>query len=264
MGSVNPVVILPGVIEDQTAELAIKLVASLTLGSGQFCTNPGLILVLDAPGTKAFIEDVTSMMAAAQPGVLLNEQIERGVGQAVETTLANDAVSLLTGGKAVQGRPFCYANTVMQATAAAFLADPQMQEEHFGPVTLFVVAESKEELLNVVASLHGNLTASVQATDDELELAAILFDQLKEKAGRLILNGFPTGVEVVHAMQHGGPYPATTAPASTSVGMTAIKRFLRPVAYQGLPDHLLPPALQRENQLRIWRIVDEQYTNEPQ
>ena len=261
MGSVNPVVILPGAIAGQNEELAAQLVASLTLGSGQFCTNPGLIMVLESPETETFIADVTAKMAAAQPGVLLNAQIEQGVDLAVNRTLENSSVSLLTGGEKVEGAPVCYANTVMQTTAAAFLADPEMQEEHFGPVTLFVVANSKDELLQCVEGLDGNLTASVHAASSELELAEILLDQLKEKAGRLILNGFPTGVEVVYAMQHGGPFPATTAPGTTSVGMTAIKRFMRPVAFQGIPDHLLPPALQKNNPLGIWRIVDEQYSN---
>ncbi len=262
MGSVNPIIILPGAIRSQNEELAASLVASLTMGSGQFCTNPGLILVVDDAQTKIFIEHVAAKMAAAQAGVLLNEQIERGVGQAVNQTLENDAVLLLTGGEIPAGIPFCYENTVMQTTAAAFKTEPELQEEHFGPVTLIVVAESTEELLETVECLQGDLTASVHAADNELELAAEIFDQLKEKAGRLILNGFPTGVEVVHAMQHGGPYPATTAPGTTSVGMTAIKRFLRPVAYQGLPDQLLPKALQRDNPLGIWRIVDEHYSNE--
>jgi NADP-dependent aldehyde dehydrogenase len=110
--------------------------------------------------------------------------------------------------------------------------------------------------------LHGNLTATVHASDREREIAAALFDRLREKVGRLIWNGFPTGVEVVYAMQHGGPYPATTAPSTTSVGMTAIKRFLRPVAFQNVPDPLLPPALQDDNPLGIWRIVDGHYTRE--
>ena len=262
MGSINPMVILPGAVAGQNGELAAKLVDSLTLGSGQFCTKPGLILVIDGPETKAFIEDVSLRMAAAQPGVLLNEQIERGVGQAVKKTLEKNAISLLTGAENVEGVPFCYANTVLQTDAAAFRADPEMQEEHFGPVTLFVVAETREELLQTVARLHGNLTATVHAANNELEFAEELFDELREKAGRLILNGYPTGVEVVYAMQHGGPYPATTAPGSTSVGMMAIKRFMRPVALQGIPDQLLPPALRKDNPLGIWRIVDEQHTNE--
>ncbi len=264
MGSVNPVIILPEAIANQPQELAANLVSSLTLGSGQFCTNPGLILVIDGPETRRFIHAVADKMAEAQAGVLLNAQIEQGVELAVSKTLEKAAVSRLTGGEVISGTPFCYANTVMQTSAKAFRADPELQEEHFGPVTLFVVADSTKDLIVTVDALHGNLTATVHAADLELELAGELFDRLTCKAGRLILNAFPTGVEVVNAMQHGGPYPATTAPGTTSVGLTAVKRFMRPVAYQGFPDDLLPPALQDNNPLKIWRIVDEQVTNKAQ
>ncbi|MCZ7546635.1 MAG: hypothetical protein M5R40_25315 [Anaerolineae bacterium] len=130
-------------------------------------------------------------------------------------------------------------------------------------MTLFVVCDDADDLRGALEALHGNLTATVHATDAEMDLARSLYDILREKAGRLIWNGFPTGVEVVYAMQHGGPYPATTAPLTTSVGMTAIRRFLRPVAFQGLPDALLPPALQDSNPLGIWRIVDGERTRAP-
>ena len=260
MGSVNPMVLLPGAVNGQADELAANLVGSLILGSGQFCTNPGLILLIDSVESQNFIQRVAARMADAQAGVLLNAQIEEGVDQAVSKTLEKSAVTFLTGGKRVPGEAFCYANTVMQTTSAAFRADPDLQEEHFGPVTLFVVAESAEDLLQTVDALHGNLTASVHAASDELELVKALFDRLQPNVGRLIFNGFPTGVEVVHAMQHGGPYPATTAPWTTSVGMTAIKRFMRPVAFQDLPEELLPPALQDANPLGIWRIVNDEYT----
>jgi len=260
MGSINPVIMLPGALAGQPKRLADSLVGSLTLGSGQFCTNPGVILVIDSPDARAFIGDVSLKMAAAQSGVLLNAQIEYGIDLAVSKTLEKDSVVYLTGGKKISGESFCYANTVMQTSSAAFRSDPELQDEHFGPVTLFVVAESKEDLLHTIDTLEGNLTATVHAAENELEFAGALFERLQHKAGRLILNSFPTGVEVVHAMQHGGPYPATTAPGTTSVGMTAVKRFLRPVAFQGMPDQLLPQALHDDNPLGIWRIVDEQVT----
>jgi NADP-dependent aldehyde dehydrogenase len=262
MGSINPVFILPGAIASRPQELADKLVGSLILGSGQFCTNPGLILVIDNPESENFIQLVTGKMAEAQAGVLLNEHIERGLDLAVGRTMEKESITLLTGGEMISGSPICYANTVMQTSASSFRADPDLQAEHFGPVTLFVVTKSEEDLIQTADFLEGNLTATIHATDDELELTGLLFDRLKHKAGRLILNGFPTGVEVTYAMQHGGPYPATTAPGTTSVGMMAIKRFLRPVAYQGLPDQLLPEALHDHNPLGIWRIVDEQFTSE--
>jgi NADP-dependent aldehyde dehydrogenase len=150
----------------------------------------------------------------------------------------------------------------MQTTGAAFVAHPALQQEHFGPVTLLVFCRDAVEREQVVEALHGSLTATVQGLHEEAADAAALFALLREKAGRLIWNGFPTGVEVAGAQVHGGPYPATTAPATTSVGLTAIERFMRPVAWQGVPDALLPPALQNANPLGILRWVDGIYTRE--
>lgn len=262
MGSVNPVILLPEAIEERGAAIAKGLVQSITLGSGQFCTNPGLVFLIDSPSTERFINDVIGGMAAAEPGVLLNADLEAGLEKAVARTLANEQVERLTGGAAVEGPAYCYANTVLQVDAKTFRANPQLQEEHFGPVTLLVVAGSEADLRQTVPFLGGNLTATIHAQEKEADLAKELVAILREKVGRIIWNGFPTGVEVVYAMQHGGPYPATTAPASTSVGMMAIKRFLRPIAYQGMPDDLLPPALQDGNPLGIWRLVDEEWTRD--
>lgn len=262
MGSVNPVVILPGALAERGSQIAEGLVNSLTLGSGQFCTNPGLVFLVEGAESESFIAQVSELMQAQRPGVLLNERIERGLADTTAATMQHPSVDKLAGGEKVAGSPYCYANTVLRTTAPAFAADPELQIEHFGPVTLFVVASSRGELQETLQHLHGNLTATVHASDREREIAAALFDRLREKVGRLIWNGFPTGVEVVYAMQHGGPYPATTAPSTTSVGMTAIKRFLRPVAFQNVPDPLLPPALQDDNPLGIWRIVDGHYTRE--
>jgi NADP-dependent aldehyde dehydrogenase len=235
----------------------------VTLGSGQFCTNPGLVFVLDMPVSHRFVDAMRQRMEQREPGPLLNANVERGLVQTVDQTLQRPAVERLTGGTAVEGASYCYANTVLRTTAAAFRADPWLQTEHFGPVTLFVVCDSLSDLEATLAVLHGNLTATVHAEQDELEPASRLFALLREKAGRLLWNGFPTGVEVVYAMQHGGPFPATTAPATTSVGLTAIKRFMRPVAFQNMPDALLPDALKDSNPLNIWRIVDNELTRAP-
>ncbi len=262
MGSINPVILLPGALAVRAGSVAEALVASATLGSGQFCTNPGLLLVIDSPASADFIADYTARMSAKSPGVLLNAAIERGLAQVVAQTAAKEAVEVRTGGMLVEGSGCCYAHTVMQTNGAAFLADDGLQVEHFGPVTLFVVCRSLDELKACITALHGQLTATIYAEDDEAETARELYDLLREKAGRLIWNGVPTGVEVVAAQQHGGPYPATTAPATTSVGMTAIRRWLRPVAFQNLPDALLPPALQNANPLGIWRWVDGALTRD--
>lgn len=260
MGSVNPMVILPDAIATRFDALVKDIAGSVTLGSGQFCTNPGLLLVLDTAESRQLIRGVADAMQAQTPGVLLNAGVENSLKQRVSQTSSKNTVTLITGGEVMTEHGFCYANTVMQTTAEAFLADPDLQEEHFGPVTLFVLCQSLEAMKNVIQSLQGQLTATIHASNAELDTASELFDMLREISGRLILNGVPTGVEVVHAMQHGGPYPAATMPNSTSVGMTAIQRWLRPVAYQNMPDALLPDALKNANPLGIWRIVNNETT----
>lgn len=262
MGSVNPVVMLPSAVAHRGDALADGLVGSVTLGTGQFCTKPGLVFVIDSPQTQRFIEAVVQRMQAATPGVLLNAHIQQGLQRAVAHTLDQAQVNKLAGGEPLDGDACAYAYTVLQTDSAAFRANPALQQEHFGPVTLFVVCESQHDLMQTLDALEGNLTATVHADAEEYNTASDVFALLREKAGRLILNGFPTGVEVVYAMQHGGPYPATTAPATTSVGMTAIKRFMRPVAFQNLPDALLPDALKDSNPLQLWRIVDDNLTQD--
>ena len=260
MGSVNPVVILPGALAARSEALAEGFVGSVTLGTGQFCTNPGLVLLVKSAAADAFIETIRSKMASREAGVLLNPAIERGLTGAVESTIGRGTVQLLTGGAAVEGDACRYANTVLTAESVDFIHDAALQTEHFGPVTLIVRCDSTDQLNEAIQALHGNLTGTLQAESSDLEQAAQVAALLREKVGRLIWNGFPTGVEVVHAMQHGGPYPATTAPATTSVGMTAVQRFLRPVAYQNMPEALLPPALHNANPLGIWRIVNNEWT----
>lgn len=262
MGSVNPVVITQAALAARADDIAEGLVGSVTMGTGQFCTNPGLILLEDSGASRDFITAVTEQMAAAPEGVLLNEAVASGLSSAVRQTAANPQIEVLTGAEAAaDGERFCYRNTVMQTSAAAIRADDRLQVEHFGPVTLFVLCDDRDELRATVATLEGNLTTTVHAEDSELADIGELLHQLREKAGRVIWNGFPTGVAVVHAMQHGGPYPATTAPGTTSVGMNAIYRFMRPIAFQNVPDALLPPALQDANPLGILRLVDDVYTD---
>lgn len=261
MGSVNPMVITQQAIASRLEAIADGLTTSLTLGSGQFCTNPGLVFV-PAANSQTFIDAVAERMSNKDPGVLLNESIVSGLEKAVEATTAQAEVATVAGASVVEGQGFCYANTVLQTTAQVFCEEETMQTEHFGPVVLFVTYTSQEDLLAALRVLHGNLTATIHAEDDELDRARAIYSVLREKVGRLIWNGYPTGVEVAYAMQHGGPYPATTAPRTTSVGMTAIKRFMRPVTYQNVPDALVPPALQRANPLGIMRIVDNAYSRE--
>lgn len=262
MGSVNPCVLLPGAITARFEALADGLANSVTLGTGQFCTNPGLVFLIGDDNGRHFVERFTEKMQSLQPGVLLNASIQKGLIRALAGTLNNPRVSLLTGGEALPGPACGYAHTVLMTDSSAFRAEDALQAEHFGPVTMFVMCTSSADLLATIERLEGNLTATVHAADDELDTAGAVYAILREKAGRLLWNGFPTGVEVVYAMQHGGPYPATTAPGTTSVGMEAVKRFMRPVAFQNMPDSLLPDALKDANPLGIWRIVDEHMTRD--
>jgi len=263
MGSVNPVVLLPGALAERGQAIAGELAASVTLGGGQFCTNPGLVFVIEGPETARFLPELAARVNDRPPCVLLSARIGEGLARAVSATLSKPAVALMagTGRPAGPGGPF--PPTVMRTTSASFRDDPGLQDEHFGPVTLVVVCESLDDLFRTLPSLHGTLTATVHASDLEKDTARALLSLLREKAGRLIWNGYPTGVEVVPAMHHGGPYPATTAPWSTSVGAAAIKRFLRPVAFQNVPQALLPEALQDANPLGILRLVDGDWTRRP-
>jgi 2,5-dioxopentanoate dehydrogenase len=260
MGSINPVVLLPDAIKQGSETLAENLVNSVTLGSGQFCTKPGLIFVVDSDDSQAFIATVSDKMQGKQAGTLLNFGVQQHLQANVAATSSKDGVQVRVGGAVLEDERICYANTVMQTSAQEFIGDADLQREHFGPAALFVVCQSLDEMMAAIETLEGNLTATIHATDNELTTAATVFDALREKAGRLLLNGFPTGVEVVYAMTHGGPYPATTAPGTTSVGMTAIGRFLRPVSFQNMPDALLPDVIKNTNPLHIWRIIDGKMT----
>jgi len=258
MGSVNPMVFMPHALENRGEEIASELVASVNLGGGQFCTNPGLLFVIDSPQSQAFIESMKEKMGTVDPCVLLNEQIQDGLAKTISNTCNNTSVDLLVGGHIQLDDQYTYASTVMKTSASHFRASPSLQVEHFGPVTLFVICESMDDLCETLSGLEGNLTGTIHAEDSEIDDAATIYALLREKVGRLIWNGFPTGVAVVHSMVHGGPYPATTAPNSTSVGMAAIQRFMRPIAYQNMPNKLLPSALQNANPNHIWRLINSE------
>lgn len=263
MGSVNPMVITPNALKVRGDAIAEGLVTSVTLGSGQFCTNPGLVFVIDNAESQALITRVGELMDERQPAVLLNQAVQDNLSRAVAETMARASVAERTRVDKVDAGGYCYPNTVLQTTSQAFMSDATLQKEHFGPVTLFVVCPTFDAMRQAIDAVEGNLTATIHAEGDDLAMAGELFSLLREKAGRLIWNGYPTGVEVVYSMQHGGPYPATTAPQTTSVGLTAIKRFMRPVAFQNMPDALLPDALKNANPLNIWRIIDGELTRGP-
>lgn len=254
MGSTNPVFILPGALAE-SKKLAAGFAGSITLGVGQFCTNPGLILVEGGAAAETFKTDLSTAIAETSAGTMLTP----GIKNAFEHGIADFEQEAGVEGVGV-GQDVATANSVaaqvFQTSYEKLQANPKLAEEVFGPSSLIVDAPSKAAILDTARNLEGHLTTTVHGTPTDLAEYKELFTILERKAGRVIINGFPTGVEVCHAMVHGGPYPATTAPQSTSVGTNAIKRFARPVCYQDFPASLLPEELQDKNARGIWRLID--------
>lgn len=260
MGSINPVVVLPGALERDAASIASKLVASVNLGAGQFCTNPGLIITAKTEGFNAFIQELASQVKTAAGSRMFSEGVLRNYEMNSEKVFSYSEVKLIAkGDEKVSG---VVPPAIATVSAADFLQNPMLHEEVFGPFSLLVVCDNSKQVAEVVQSLKGQLTATLFATEDELAEQTELTGNLLEKCGRLLFNGVPTGVEVCAAMQHGGPFPATTDSRFTSVGTAAIKRFVRPVSFQDFPEKLLPPELQNSNPLNIWRTVDNRWTKD--
>ncbi|GAB4040836.1 aldehyde dehydrogenase (NADP(+)) [Spirosoma jeollabukense] len=260
MGSTNPVFFLPKILQEKGSILAQSYVGSVTLGVGQFCTNPGLAVIQQSPEADTFLQEAGNTITKSQPAAMLTQGIQRAFTEGIGKLSGTEGVNVLAQATAVES--FAHGTpTLLKTTADALVANPALAEEVFGPSSVIVEAGSREQLLAVASGLEGHLTATVYGTDDELLEYADLLEILEQKVGRLLINGFPTGVEVSHAMQHGGPYPATTDSRSTSVGTNAILRFARPVCYQNFPDALLPDELKAANPLHIWRLVDGKWTN---
>ncbi|HVU24995.1 MAG TPA: aldehyde dehydrogenase (NADP(+)) [Opitutus sp.] len=264
MSSLNPVFLLPGALHDRSTEIAKGLLASFTLGVGQFCTKPGLIFALRGADTDAFLPAFASLVEAAPCATMLTRGIRDAFEQNRNLVTAVAGVQPLAAARAAarpdatEGQP-----SVATTTAKDFIAHPELATEAFGPFTLVILADSTDELAACAAALEGQLTATIHGNADDLAGAASLVALLEQKAGRLLVNGFPTGVEVGHAMNHGGPYPATSDVRFTSVGTAAIYRFARPVCYQNFPDALLPAELQDANPLGLLRLVDGACTRDP-
>lgn len=257
MGSINPVFLLPGILAESAQALALGLQASVTLGVGQFCTNPGLVFVEDGPAAQNFLERLEAAMAASPAGTMLTPSICSEYSAGVEAFSRVPGVQRRTPDGEGPGPNGTSARAELLVThAETFLANPALLEEVFGPSTLVVRCTGRAQMLAAAERLNGQLTATVHGTPQELNASRDLLEILERKAGRVLCNGFPTGVEVCHAMTHGGPYPATADGRSTSVGTRAIERFVRPVCYQNFPDALLPEALQESNPLGLWRLVD--------
>lgn len=254
MSSINPVVLLPGALKNDPDEIARRFTASLTMGAGQFCTNPGLVLAISGDGLEAFLAATADALEDLPAQTMLTPAIaaafENGTGR-----LANHK-RVLARAWGLHGHERAGRAALFVTDADAFLLHPELQEEVFGAASLVVVCPDMEALLKVLNALEGQLTAAIHLTDEDLDHARRILPALEKKAGRLLVNDFGTGVAVSHAMVHGGPFPATSDVRATSVGSLAIDRFLRPVCYQDVPDALLPLPLQRANPLGIPRLVN--------
>lgn len=263
MGSINPVLILEGALEESGDEIARSLAASVTLGCGQFCTKPGLTLLPAGAATDHFAENLATQLTEEDGAMTpVHAGIATGYRDAVARASATAGVELVAGA-AIDDEADGVFPAVLRTTAGVFLASANLRDEIYGPATLLVTWSGDAELQELLDGLPGSLTASLHAGESELTERPWLLERLTAIAGRVVVDGFPTGVEVAHAMHHGGPFPACSDSRSTSVGSAAIERFLRPVCLQNVPDGLLPPELQDANPLGIPRLVDGTWTRQP-
>lgn len=255
MSSINPVYLFPAALKARGEALAQGFVASLTQGAGQFCTNPGLVIAVQGAQLEQFVSLTSDLLQRSPAQTMLTPGIfqayEAGVG-----ALAEHA-QCVASGLAAQGPNQCQTQLFV-THAQDFLANPHLQAEIFGAASLLVQCVDDAQMRQVTEHLEGQLTATLHLDEGDLEQARALLPTLERKAGRLLVNGWPTGVEVCDAMVHGGPFPATSDSRSTSVGTAAIQRFLRPVCYQDFPDSLLPAALKHGNPLALRRLLDGQ------
>lgn len=261
MGSTNPVFILPEAMRIHREKIAQGFAASVTLGVGQFCTNPGMLMYQKNEFAEDFIGSIRSEFENTSGGPMLTETIFKSYAKGIAHHAAQQAVEVLANGKKSEGNTI--ANPVLfKTTAQTFSNHPELAEEIFGPTSVVIEMTNKGEMLLAARNLSGHLTATVHGTEEDLASHRELIEILEQKVGRIVINGFPTGVEVCHAMVHGGPYPATTDGRSTSVGTASIFRFTRAICFQNLPSRLLPLELQNENPLGIWRLVNGDRTKD--
>jgi NADP-dependent aldehyde dehydrogenase len=257
MSSLNPVFILPQALRERGTAIAEGLRASMTLGVGQFCTKPGLVFGLQSSHLEEFQKSLTLSLQKVPPATMLHAEICESYHQGLQQAAQVQGVQELARSSALPDPTRTQAESVVLRTDCAnFRQHPELAQEVFGPFALLITANTLGDLEDVARESEGQLTATVHGTPEDFKAARSLLELLERKAGRLILNGFPTGVEVCPSMNHGGPYPATTDVRFTSVGTAALYRFVRPVCYQDFSDPLLPPELQESNPLKLQRMVD--------
>ncbi|MFJ3056274.1 aldehyde dehydrogenase (NADP(+)) [Herbaspirillum sp. NPDC087042] len=258
MASINPVYLFPAALAARAEAIGRGFAASLTMGAGQFCTNPGLAFAQDGPDLERFLAAASQALGEAAAQTMLTPGIHDAYCQGVSRLDGLAGVARVAQGQPALGE---HAHNAAQAglyltDARHFLAQPHLREEVFGPASLVVRVANVEEMVALTQQLEGQLTATLQIDEDDHRAAGRLLPTLEKKVGRILANGFPTGVEVCHAMVHGGPFPSTSNAMFTSVGATAIERFLRPVAYQDLPDGLRPAAIQEANPQGLRRRIN--------
>jgi NADP-dependent aldehyde dehydrogenase len=258
MGSINPVILLPEALKNRAESIATQLAGSITLGAGQFCTKPGILIGVENTDLEKFIAMLSEQITYAKPATMLYEGIAFNYDCQRRILSAQNGVKVeaesSTPPEKGQGLP-----TLASVHAIEFLKNPTLHEEVFGAFALIIKCKHQGEIQQVIQSLAGQLTATIIGEKEELLKSKDFVDALKEIVGRIVFNGVPTGVEVCYSMQHGGVFPATTDSRFTSVGTGAIKRFVRPVAFQNFPDELLPSELQASNPLNIWRLFNGEW-----
>ena len=263
MGSTNPVFILPGALRENGENISSGMYKSFTLGAGQFCTKPGIVFLPENDDAANFVDSLKKSVLESGPVQHADARHSIGLSICHHTSQNRSRGEASRRACLKQRQELGVGAALFEADAESFLQNPELAAEVFGPATLIVRHSTRAQVLEIARNLDGHLTATIHGTEADLQEFSDLIAILRNKVGRLVFNGFPTGVEVSHAMVHGGPYPATSDGRSTSVGSEAIFRFSRPVCYQGFPESTLPDELRDGNHLGIWRMVDGEMTRNP-
>jgi alpha-ketoglutaric semialdehyde dehydrogenase len=260
MGSVNPIVVLPDYLKANAEELAKTLAASVTLGAGQFCTNPGIIMVTESEGLDVFEETYKNEIVNSPSATMLTDGICKTFYKLRDEVFEQEGVTTLAISKKISDKKTQSQSSVARVSGAEFIANPKLHEEVFGPFSLLIVCSDLNELHTAIAKLKGQLTTTLMGDENEIRKHPGIVNTLASICGRFIMNNVPTGVEVCPSMHHGGPFPSATDSRYTSVGRHSILRFVRPQAYQNWPDSLLPDELKNANPLGIFRLVNNEVT----
>ncbi|WP_448634307.1 aldehyde dehydrogenase (NADP(+)) [Pedobacter panaciterrae] len=261
MGSINPVFLLPQALKSRAGQIASTYAGSITMGAGQFCTNPGLLIAVKSKELDIFIEHLKIEIERVASATMLTVGIYNNYKKRTTEVLKQPNTEVLAASLVLNADASCQALSIVSTISGnEFLQNPVLQEEIFGPYSMLVIADDTRQLTDIADILQGQLTITMMAEPSELAEYHLLIEKLKDKTGRLILNNPPTGVEVCAAMQHGGPFPATNDSRFTSVGSTAVLRFCRPLAWQNWPDEMLPDELKEKNPLNIFRLINNKWT----